>query len=109
MNKLDNSYHFGWGYRAEFRPQVPVSSLQKYCKATNKVVENEDRKDLFHASCDNLGNDDSEKLETGTETWCCSNCKAVVLFLVVIRQFSVINVTCGFTMTALSSQNHNMK
>ena len=50
-----------------------------------------------------------KKIESGIETWYCSNCKAVVLFLVVIRQFSVKSVTCGFTMTALSSQNHNMK
>ena len=39
------------------------------------MVECEDCKDNFHASCANLGNDEFEKLESGIETWYCSNCK----------------------------------
>ena len=75
-NKLHTSYHFGCGYRAESRPQVQVPSLQKHCKAATKVVECKDCKDHFHASCANLENDELEKLESGIETWYCSNCKA---------------------------------
>ena len=77
-NKLSNCNDFVWGYRAESRPQVPVPSLQKYCKAANKVVECEDLRDVdhFHASCVNLGYDALEKVESVIETWYCLNCKA---------------------------------
>ena len=40
------------------------------------VIQCEDCKDRFHASCANLGNDELEKLKSGIETWYCSNCKA---------------------------------
>ena len=34
---------------------------------------------------------------------------AVVMFLIITRQFNVTNVKCGFTMTALSSLISSMK
>ena len=50
--------------------------LQKYCKASDKVVECEDCEKRFHASCAKFGKNELLKLESGNESWYCTNCKA---------------------------------
>ena len=55
---------------------VSISPLQKYCKASDKVVECEDYEKRFHASCANLGDDERSKLESDNGSWNCTNCKA---------------------------------
>ena len=75
-NKFVYSYHSGWGYRIEPRSQVSISPLQKYCKASAKVVECVNCEKRLHAYCAKLGDDELSKLESEMDLGIVSNCKA---------------------------------
>ena len=44
--------------------------------ASYRIIECEDCKKHFHASCSKLGVKDLEIYEAGNETWYCRNCEA---------------------------------
>ena len=56
--------------------QVPMPSLQKYCKASEKSIKCEECKKRFHTSCANLGENELLELESGNDSWYCTSCKA---------------------------------
>ena len=58
------SYHPGWGKRNKQRSQVPMPSLQKFCKVTDKVVESDNCKKDFHATCATLTEKEWQNLES---------------------------------------------
>ena len=53
-----------------------MSSLQKYCKASEKSVKCEECEKRFHTSCINLDEKELLELESGNGSWYCTNCKA---------------------------------
>ena len=53
-----------------------MSSLQKYCKASEKSVKCEECEKRFHTSCINLGEKQLLELESGNGSWYCTSCKA---------------------------------
>ena len=57
-------------------PRFQCRLCKKYCKAADQVVECADCEKRFHASCANLGKEELLELESGSESWYCSNCKA---------------------------------
>ena len=57
-------------------PRFQCRLCKKYCKASDKVVECEDCKKRFNASCAKLGDDELSKLESDNGSWYCANCKA---------------------------------
>ena len=57
-------------------PRFQCRLCKKYCKAAGQVVECADCEKRFHASCANLGKEELLELESGSESWYCSNCKA---------------------------------
>ena len=56
-------------------PRFQCRLCKKYCKTSDKVVECEDCKKRFHATCSELGNEAFEKIESGIDTWYCTDCK----------------------------------
>ena len=50
-----------------------MPSMQKYCKATDKVVKYQECSKCFHVSCANLS---KKELGSEKETWYCKDCKA---------------------------------
>ena len=57
-------------------PRFQCRTCKKYCKAAEKAVKCEDCEKRFHASCVNLGPIELQKIESGNDSWYCSNCKA---------------------------------
>ena len=57
-------------------PRFQCRLCKKYCKTADQVVECADCEKRFHASCANLGKEELLELESGSESWYCSNCKA---------------------------------
>ena len=57
-------------------PRFQCRTCKKYCKAAEKAVKCEDCEKRFHASCVNLGSVELQKIESGNDSWYCSNCKA---------------------------------
>ena len=57
-------------------PRFQCRTCKKYCKAAEKAVECEDCEKRVHASCVNLGPVELQKIESGNDSWYCSNCKA---------------------------------
>ena len=57
-------------------PRFQCRTCKKYCKAAEKAVKCEDCEKRFHASCVNLGPVELQKIESGNDSWYCSNCKA---------------------------------
>ena len=57
-------------------PRFQCRTCKKYCKAAKKAVKCEDCEKRFHASCVNLGPVELQKIESGNDSWYCSNCKA---------------------------------
>ena len=57
-------------------PRFQCRLCKKYCKAADQVVECAECEKRFHASCANLGKEELQELESGSESWYCSNCKA---------------------------------
>ena len=92
-----------------------MSSLQKYCKASEKSVKCEECEKRFHTSCISLDEKELLELESGNGSWYCTNCKAdyvlcsgAVLYGHKAVQCDKINVKCGFTINAPLSQNLNL-
>ena len=56
-------------------PRFQCRLCKKYCKTSDKVVECEDCKKRFQATCSELGNEAFEKIESGIDTWYCADCK----------------------------------
>ena len=88
-----------------------MSSLQKYCKASEKSVKCEECEKRFHTSCISL--DEKELLELEMDLGIAPTAKltvvyVVVLFYIVTKQSNVTNVKCGFTINAPLSQNLNL-
>ena len=52
-------------------PRFQCSLCKKYCKASDRLLEWEECEKRFHASCSNLGDN-----ESGDGAWYCTNCKA---------------------------------
>ena len=57
-------------------PRFKCRTCKKYCKAAEKAVKCEDCEKRFHACCVNLGPVELQKIESGNDSWYCSNCKA---------------------------------
>ena len=57
-------------------PRFQCRTCKKYCKAAEKAVKCEDCEKRFHASCVTLGPVELQKIESGNDSWYCSNCKA---------------------------------
>ena len=57
-------------------PRFQSRTCKKYCKAAEKAVKCEDCEKRFHASCVNHGPVELQKMESGNDSWYCSNCKA---------------------------------
>ena len=49
-------------------PRLQCRLCKKYCKTSSKVVECEDCKKRFHATCSELGNETLEKIEVRIDT-----------------------------------------
>ena len=80
--------------------------LQKYDKASDRVVECEDCEKRFHVSCAKLRENELLKLESGNGSWYCTNCKVDCglcssAVLQDHKQFNVTIVRCGFPMDSL--------
>ena len=89
----------------------------EYCKAAEKAVKCEDCEKRFHASCVNRPVE-LQKIESGNNSWYCSNCKAecslcsgavLISHKAAIRLSSVTNVKCGCAITVLLCQTQSMK
>ena len=57
-------------------PRFQCGLCKKYCKASDRLLECEEREKRFHASCSNLGDDELLRIESGDGAWYCTNCKA---------------------------------
>ena len=91
-------------------PRFQCRTCKKYCKAAEKAVKCEDCEKRFYASCVNLGPLELQKIESGNDSWYCSNCKTECsLCSGPIRLSSVTNVKCGCTVTVLLCQTQSMK
>ena len=90
-----------------------MSSLQIYCKSSEKSVKCEECEKHFHTACINLGkrncwNKNQEMNLSIAPAAKLTVVYVAVLFYMVTKQSSVTNVKCGFAMNALSSQNLNL-
>ena len=57
-------------------PRFQCGICKKYCKASDRILECEEREKRFHASCANLGDNELLRIESGDRAWYCTNCKA---------------------------------
>ena len=57
-------------------PRFQCGLCKKYCKASDRLLECEECKNRFHASCSNLGDNELLRIESGDGAWYCTNCKA---------------------------------
>ena len=57
-------------------PRYLCRLCKKYCKASEKFVKCEECEKRFHTSCKNLDEKELQELESGNESWYCTNCKA---------------------------------
>ena len=58
-------------------PSFQCGVCKNTVKASDRIVESEDCKKRFHASCSKLGVKDLETFKAGNETWYCRNCEVV--------------------------------
>ena len=57
-------------------PRFQCGLCKKYCKASDRLLECEECKKSFHASCSNPGDNELVRIESGDGAWYCTNCKA---------------------------------
>ena len=57
-------------------PRFQCGLCKKYCKASDRLLECEECKKRFHASCLNLSDNELLRIESGDGAWYCTNCKA---------------------------------
>ena len=57
-------------------PRSQCRLCKRYCKASEKSVKCEECEKRFHTSCISLDEKELLELESGNESWYCTNCKA---------------------------------
>ena len=58
------------------RPRLQWGLCEKYCTASDRLLECEERDKRCHASCSKLGDDELLRIESGDGAWYYKNCKA---------------------------------
>ena len=57
-------------------PRFQCGLCNKYCKASDRLLECKECEKRFHASCSNPGDNELVRIESGDGAWYCTNCKA---------------------------------
>ena len=92
-----------------------MSSLQKYCKASETSVKCEECEKPFQTSCINIDEKELLELESGNGSWYCTNCKAdcglcsgaVLYGSWICPKCDFFNFSDSFFVDQLNLENHN--